>query len=206
MCCKNSANDQLSAWKTFLLHLADWEKIHSLLWFWLENTLPKYYKECLECLVECSGAKQRNYSPSYKDISETVIWNNRFICIPVKSVYNKHLVSKGIIGNGDLIIIAENWFITNNNLNASALSPLDDFGINAITDAIPWKRREILKTKSIEDKLEFVLQDEIYVRLLDIRTPISELLLRASLPMLNLKCQQHQQPNKDIQIYLVNIL
>ena len=40
----------------------------------------------------------------------------------------------------------------------------------------------------------------------DIRTPISELLLRASLPMLNLKCQQHQQLNKDIQIYIVNIL
>lgn len=112
--------------------------------------------------MECSGAKQRNYSPSYKDISETVIWNNRFICIPVKSVYNKHLVSKGIIGNGDLK--AENWFITNNNLNESALSPLDDFGVNAIIDAIPWKRREILKTKSIEDKLEFVLQNEIYVR------------------------------------------
>ena len=91
-------------------------------------------------------------------------------------------------------------------MNEYALSPLDDFGVNAIIDAIPWKRREILKTKSIEDKLEFVLQDEIYVRLLDIRTPISELLLRASLPMLNLKCQQHQQLNKDIQIYIVNIL
>ena len=33
---------------------------------------------------------------------------------------------------------------------------------------------EIPKTKSIEDKSDFVLQDEIYFRLPDIRTPISK--------------------------------
>ena len=178
MCCKRFANDQLSAWKAFLLHYLkpiggkfilccdfDLKK--------LPITLPKYYIECFECFVGCSGAKQKNDSPSHEDISQTVIWNNRFICIDSKSVYNKHLVSKGIIRISDLIL-EENQFITTGNLNESDLSPLDVFGIIAIIDAIPCKWREILKTKSIADKSDFVLQDEIYLRLLDIRTPISK--------------------------------
>ena len=171
MCCKKIANDQISTWKTFLLHYLksiggkfilccdfDLEK--------LQITLPKYYKECFECFVECSGAKQRNDSPSHEDISETVIWNNRFICIHGKSLYNKRLVSKGIIRIGDFIS-EENRFITTGNLNESDFSPLDVFEIIAIIDAIPCKWREILKTESIEDKSDFVLQDEIYLRLLD---------------------------------------
>ena len=59
-------------------------------------------------------------------------------------------------------------------MNESDFSPLDVFEIIAIIDAIPCKWREILKTESIEDKSDFVLQDEIYLRLLDIRTPISK--------------------------------
>ena len=141
MCCKKFASDQLSAWKMFLLHYLkpiggkfilrcdfDLKK--------LPITLPKYYKECFECFVECSGAKQRNDSPSYEDISETVIWNNRFICIHGKSAYNKHLVSKGIIGIGNLIS-EENRFITTGNVNEFDFSPLDVFRIIAIIDAIP---------------------------------------------------------------------
>ena len=104
---------------------------------------------------------------------KTVIWNNRFICIHGTSVYNKHLVSKDIIRIGDLIS-KENRFITTSNLNESDFSPLDVFGIIAIIDAIPCKWPEILKTKSYVDKSDFVLQDEIYLRLLDVRTPISK--------------------------------
>ena len=178
MCCKKFANDQMSTWKTFLLHYLKsiGGKLILCCDFDLKKlpiTLPKYYKECFECFVECSGAKQRNDSPSHEDISETVIWNNRFICIHGKSLYNKRLVSKGIIRIGDLIS-EENRFITTGNLNESDFSPLDVFEIIAIIDAIPCKWREILKTESIEDKSDFVLQDEIYLRLLDIRTPISK--------------------------------
>ena len=141
MCCKKFASDQLSAWKMFLLHYLkptggkfilrcdfDLKK--------LPITLPKYYKECFECFVECSGAKQRNDSPSSEDISETVIWNNRFICIHGKSAYNKHPVSKGIIGIGNLIS-EENRFIATGNVNEFDFSPLDVFRIIAIIDAIP---------------------------------------------------------------------
>ena len=172
MCCKKFASDQLSAWKMFLLHYLkpiggkfilgcdfDLKK--------LPITLPEYYKECFECFVDCSGAKQRNDSPLYEDISETVIWNNRFICIHGKSIYNKHLVSKGITRIRDLIS-EENQFITTGNLNEFNFSLLDVFGIIAIIDVIPCKWWEILKTKSIEDKSDFGLQDEIYLRLLDI--------------------------------------
>ena len=177
MCCKKFANDQISAWKTFLWHylksiggkfiLCDFDLKK------LPITLPKYYKECFECFVECSGANQRNDSPSHEDISETVIWNNRFICIHGKSLYNKRLVGKGIIRIGDLIS-EENRLITTGNLNESDFSPLDVFEMIAIMDAIPCKWREILKTESIEDKSDFVLQDQIYLRWLDIRTPISK--------------------------------
>ena len=138
--------------------------------FWVLGLRSSF---CRHPFVECSEAKQRNDSPSYEDISETVIWINRFICIHGKSVYNKHLISKGIIRIGDLIS-EENRFITAGNLNEFDFSPLDVFGIIAIIDAILCKWREILKTKSIEDKSDFGLQDEIYLRLLDIRIPISK--------------------------------
>ena len=59
-------------------------------------------------------------------------------------------------------------------MNEFDFSPQDVFGIIAIIDAIPCKWREILKTKSIEDKSDFGLQDGIYLRLLDTRIPISK--------------------------------
>ena len=172
----------------------------------LPITLPKCYKECFECFVECSGAKQRNDSPSYEDISETVISNNRFICIHGKSVYNKHLVSKGIIRIVDLISEGSR-FITTGNLNEFDFSPLDVFGIIAIIDAIPCKWQEILKTKSIEDKLDFGFQDEIYLRLLDIRIPISKAISKGVYA--DLKSKVSTTPtgrNKDTQNSLVNNL
>ena len=58
-------------------------------------------------------------------------------------------------------------------MNEFNFSLLDVFGIIAIIDVIPCKWWEILKTKSIEDKSDFGLQDEIYLRLLDIWIPIS---------------------------------
>ena len=61
-------------------------------------------------------------------------------------------------------------------MNESDFSPLDVFEIIAIIDAIPCKWREILKTETIEYKSDFVLQDEIYLRLLDIRPPISKVI------------------------------
>ena len=99
LCCKKFASDQLSAWKTFLLHYLkptggkfilccdfDMNK--------LPINLPKYHKECLQCFAECSGTRQSNDNPSHEDISKTAIWNNKFICIHGKSVYNKNLVSQ----------------------------------------------------------------------------------------------------------------
>ena len=59
-------------------------------------------------------------------------------------------------------------------MNELDFSLLDVFGIIAIIDVIPCKWREILKTKSIEDKSDFGPQDEIYLRLLDIRIPIGK--------------------------------
>ena len=117
-------------------------------------TLPKYYKECFECFVEYSGAKQRNDSSLHEDISETVIWNNRFICIHGKSVYNKRLVSKGIIRIGDLIS-EENRFITTGNLNESDFSPLDVFEIIAIIDV---NGKRFLKQKALKIKQSFKMK------------------------------------------------
>ena len=72
-------------------------------------------------------------------------------------------------------------------------------------DAIPCNWREILKTNSHVD--DFVPQNEIYLKLLNIRIPISiKLFLKASMWILNLESQQHQQPKEDTHICLVNIL
>ena len=58
-------------------------------------------------------------------------------------------------------------------MNEFDFSPLHVFEIMAIIDAIPCKWREILKTNSY-DKSDFVPQNGIYLKLLNIRIPISK--------------------------------
>ena len=91
-------------------------------------------------------------------------------------------------------------------MNESDPSPLDVFGIIAIIDAIPCKWRKILKTKSYVDESDFVLQDEIYLRLLDIRTPISKAISKSVYTDLKSKVSTTPTPQQRYTDLLVNIL
>ena len=60
--------------------------------------LPEFYKECI---VTWSLLNEDNPSSS-SEIANQVIWNNQFICIESKSIYNSKLIDLGIVRIGDL--------------------------------------------------------------------------------------------------------
>ena len=64
----------------------------------LPITLPEFYKECN---VTWSLLNEDNPSSS-SGIANQVIWNNQFICIDSKSIYNSRMISLGIVRIGDL--------------------------------------------------------------------------------------------------------
>ena len=66
--------------------------------------LPIFYEECLKYFAECSAARQDIANKlTGGDFSRIVLWNNKAICINVKSVYNHRLADKGILRLGDLV-------------------------------------------------------------------------------------------------------
>ena len=69
------------------------------------------------------------------DISKIILWNNCYILIGCKTVFNKRLVEKGIARIGDPV--AENNKITTSKLRELNLSPLDAFQLFSVIDALP---------------------------------------------------------------------
>ena len=109
MRCKKFADDEPGNWKLFLLHYL--EPVGGKLILAcnfdvnkLPINLPRYYKECLESFSLCSAATQKyDLELTHEEISNSVIWNNKFICINGKSVFNCHLFDKGLIRVGDMV-------------------------------------------------------------------------------------------------------
>ena len=50
----------------------------------------------------------------WKQLANSILWNNKFICIGGKSVYIRNLAEKGIIRIGDLIADTNELIIKNN--------------------------------------------------------------------------------------------
>ena len=106
--------------------------------------LPDFYKECL--LVWTS---QNEFNPSsLSEITNQVLWNNKFICIESRSVYNKKLLEAGLVKIGDLYdergefkLDKEPW--------RSSLSPVDHFFIFRLFNALPQDWRGQLKRNKI---------------------------------------------------------
>ena len=73
-----------------------------------------------------------------EEIANTVIWNNKFICVNGKSVFNNTLVRRGIIRVCDLVT-EQNRFITTGNWpgTGSTFSPVGIFELMTVVDAIP---------------------------------------------------------------------
>ena len=150
MFCKRLVENEPCHWKTILLHYLkpvgnkfilccnfDVKK--------LPINLPKFYREYFECFAQCSASTCNSVPElSHEEIFNTVIWNNKFICINGKSVFNQSLVSKGLFRIGDLVT-ENNQFIFQGNLRQLDFSPKDVFDLMSLMDAIPAPWRKSLK-------------------------------------------------------------
>ena len=179
MLCQRLADGEPCNWKTILFHYLkqvggkfilccnfDIKK--------LPINLPMYYRECFECFSHCSAATDNNVLElSHEQISNTVLWNNKFICINNKSVFNQSLVSKGIIKIGDLVT-EKNQFISQCNQSRVNLSPKDIFDLMSLVDAIPAPWRQSLKINGYLNKSPFVIQDQIQLVLNNQEVSITE--------------------------------
>ena len=123
----------------------------------LPVTLPEFYKECI---VAWTLLNEDNPSSS-SEIANQVIWNNQFICIESKSVYNSRLIDLGIVKIGDLY---DTWggFKSNKEPLYSTLSPVEHFLLFSLFNAFPEEWRKILKTNknSISSKTHDLIQTD----------------------------------------------
>ena len=138
--------------------------------------LPKFYRECFECFTQCSASTCKSVPElSHEEISNSVIWNKKFICISGKPVFNQSLVSKGLFRIGDLVT-ENNQFIFQGNLCQVDFSPKDIFDVMSLVDAIPAPWRQSLKINGYVNKSSFVLQDHIQLVLDNQKVLITEVI------------------------------
>ena len=87
MVCKRFADEEPCTWKTILSHYLKpvGDKVILCCDFDVKRLpiiLPSLYQECLKCFTQCSAAACENeFEMSHEEISNTVTWNNKFICI-----------------------------------------------------------------------------------------------------------------------------
>ena len=151
MCCKKFADDQQSNWKIILSHYL--KNVGSKLLLRcafdlkkLSINLPIYYEECLRCFAEYSCAIKITEQALCQEIHNTVIWNNKFICIQGRSIFYEELFRKGIITLGDLTTKENAVFTGFQIITSSSLTSKEKFQLMAIIDALPAQWRQHLKT------------------------------------------------------------
>ena len=128
MCCKKFESVEPRSWKTILLHYLSPVGGKLILGCNFDVTklpikLPPFYENCLKCFAKCSVENQDSLQ-HYEDanLSRIILWNNKFICINGKSVYNSRLANAGIIRLGDLIT-ENNDLVTNSRVRELNMSP-----------------------------------------------------------------------------------
>ena len=102
---------------------------------------PEFYKEFI---VTWALLNEDNPS-SLSEIANQVIWNNQFICIEFKSIYNNRLVDLGIVKIGDLYD-TRGELKSNKEPLYSTLSPIDHFLLFSLFAAFPQEWCKVLKT------------------------------------------------------------
>lgn len=146
MCIKKYLTPNAASWKYFLdFHL---RKVGGKFLFHcnfnyskLSITLPKFYKECI-----MTWASLNCVSPSSaSEIYEQFLWNNRFICIESRSVFNQKLIDVGIITIRNLLDSHGN-FKQLFYLQHAHLSPIDHYFLFSLFCAIPEEWRRLLRT------------------------------------------------------------
>jgi len=104
-------------------------------------TEPEFYKECIVTWTLLS----EDIPSSSSEIANQVIWNNQFICIESKSIYNSRLIDLGIVRIGDLYD-KQREFKSNMEPLYSTLSPVEHSLLLSLFNAFPEEWRKILKT------------------------------------------------------------
>ena len=166
MSCKKFADDEPGNWKLFLLHYLEpvGGKLILACNFHVNKlpiNLPRYYKECLESFSLCSAATQKyDLELTHEEISNSVIWNDKFICINGKSVFNHHLLDKGLIRVGDMVT-ERNQLVFKCNPLQMDFSLRDVFDLMVLFDATLTTWRQSLEMKGYVVKHVFPLQDYI---------------------------------------------
>ena len=106
----------------------------------LSISLPVFYKECI--LSWASLTDNNPSSPS--EISNQILWNNRFICINSCSVFNQKLIDSDLVTVSDV-------YDTNGEFKGfkeplrSNLSPIDHYLLFSLHSALPQEWRRALK-------------------------------------------------------------
>ena len=112
----------------------------------LPINLPTYYEECLQCFAKCSCTSKITEQALCQEIHNTVIWNNKFICIQGGSIFYEELFRKGIITRGDLTTKENAVFTRFQIITSSLLTSKEKFQLMAIIDTLPAQWRHHLKT------------------------------------------------------------
>ena len=136
--CKKLASDEPISWKTILLHYLKPVGGKLILGCsfdvkMLPIKLPPFYEDCLKSLAKCLVATNQceELTIDINATLQTIIWNNKFICIDGKSVFFKTLAKKGILRIGDLIT-ENNELITKRKARELNLTPLDLFRLVSV--------------------------------------------------------------------------
>ena len=167
ICIKRYLSPDPSSWKLFLDFYLKKVGGKFLLYCNFNYTklpiiLPEFYKECV---VAWTLLSEDNPSSS-SEIANQVIWNNQFICIGSKSIYNSRLIDLGIVRIGDLYD-TRGELKSNKEPLYSTLSPVEHFLLFSLFNAFPQEWRKILKTNknSISSKTHDLIQTDFELRI-----------------------------------------
>ena len=138
----------------------------------LPIALPDFYKECI---VTWTSLNQDNPS-TLSEIANQILWNNQFICINSKSIYNDRLINLGIVKIGDLFGI-QGEFKKDLEPLYSTLSPVEHFFLFSLLSAIPEDWRKTLKNNksSISSNTHHTIPTAFYPRIEGRKTTLENL-------------------------------
>ena len=129
--------------------------------------LPRFYEECFQIFAEHSAATTVSVQCLNNNTrADTIVWNNKHICVDNKSIFHRSLFQKGIITLEDLI--SESNDLINKQLpNNSHFTPMEVFLLMQVIDALPLQWRNSLSLCGQKSDKTFVLKDHIKLRLKD---------------------------------------
>jgi len=126
--CKKSLEDYSSPWKTILykllLPVGGRFVLHcNFQTSKLKINLLAYYKECFDAWSELN---EKNPS-CYKEISNGIIWNNKFLCYGKKSMYRRDIVNLGFMKIEDLISANNSSYNISSLINPNKFFPYEHY-------------------------------------------------------------------------------